>query len=208
MRFKNGKSTSGVKMDLPRHLRNLIEIVSETPNISMPRLAQTLLAVFDAVDELPPETDYAAIQDLARRARFHFKRKEYGHAVAAVTEMMNPTTTSEATSAWTTASSSLMSGDDVEQVISLLKEYRDKLNEFARVGSSSGDKVQRRMVMVTVDRLRPEVQMLASHVSQRIEHRLHSGLDLIELKLRLAELESALQNVEHMRGRIGGPEPG
>jgi len=92
----------------------------------------------------------------------------------------------------------------VDRVLKLLIVYRNKLNrviaEYREVAPTTGGKgnpvmdlLQGRPHARPIRNLRPAVTKLAQYASGLIENARIPQLDKIELQLRLAELESALE---------------
>jgi hypothetical protein len=94
--------------------------------------------------------------------------------------------------------------DFAAAVIPLLKEYTAKLEHFCEekqdIAKPRSPEDHRKILMLRerFAKLASPLHHLAEHVSQQIEHGKLDDLARLELKLRLAELEGAMQMTESL----------
>ena len=87
-----------------------------------------------------------------------------------------------------------------ETLLALLREYSAKFNTLAGIGCPNGkhETVSGETFHDLVTSLLEPARDLARHVSQRIEHARLDPLVLLEMRLRLAEFEGAMQAAEEV----------
>lgn len=101
-------------------------------------------------------------------------------------------------------------GESTTNAVGLMREYTKKLNAIAESSRAwinyiadegsfpeSHHSLPTEMV-TTLDYLKPAISDLARHVSGIIEHGRVEGLEKIQLRIRLAELESALLRANNL----------